>query len=498
MTVPPLPPDTLLAADQSGRPRYQLVECIASTGFGNTYRARANQLSADIALKEFAPPGLATRSPGSPEIVVQPAAKPEFVRAMSAFIREGKTLSRLHHPNIVRAIDCWRENGTAYLATEWIQQPRMLTNSACTALPADERRQILRTLLEALTYIHGEGLLHLDIKSANVLLDHTNRPRILDFGIARADDQLTNETIHAFFTPGWAPPEQMDATTIGRVGPWSDIYSWGMLAIEVLIGFPLGQPPMATTRSIGTDPLGDVSKRLLLQGVPRPWAMALQKCISLNPEHRFGSVAELTARLDARVSPDSLVPTKRVRLCDGCGWANPEHASYCTECGLTLTSEVRSLNVSKTPSTRRRAIAWAIDSVLLVALFIGLARAIVPMFITPGERYEEPTDTESLWIGIGVLVTFQALMVVYDTLGGKLLGGSPGKLIVKLRVLSATWEKPSMRRIFVRALSRAAFLFPPFFLMYGFIWLNPRRRALHDSLAGTCVAELSEFSMREA
>ncbi|MHB2019797.1 MAG: serine/threonine protein kinase [Candidatus Xenobia bacterium] len=137
------------------------------------------------------------------------------------FSREVNILRRLQHPNIVKLLDWGQEQGRSYIVTEWIEGKPLEGEY-------DEEgfRQLFVPLLQATWYAHQLGVLHLDIKPENVLVDESGRPHLLDFGIAR----LGSAGGAASGTPGWMAPEQQ----IGRADARSDQYALGRLGLAML------------------------------------------------------------------------------------------------------------------------------------------------------------------------------------------------------------------------------------------------------------------------
>jgi len=122
--------------------------------------------------------------------------------------------------------------------------------------PPAEARKLLGQMAAALAHAHGRGVLHLDVKPSNVLVDNAGLAKLVDFGLARllADDSCGGWD----GTPRYMPPEQLAA---GATGPAADWYAWGCLAAELLSGRPLFDDgdlvALATAKSSGSPPLGD-------------------------------------------------------------------------------------------------------------------------------------------------------------------------------------------------------------------------------------------------
>jgi len=152
------------------------------------------------------------------------------------FRRERQILANLRHPAIARLIDGGEiEGGQLWFAMEPVFGERIDDYVRSRELPLDERLALFESVCEAVAYAHRRQLVHRDIKPANVLVDEMGKPRLLDFGIATADDER-DEGDRAM-TPSYASPEQCSG---GVVTFASDIYQLGaILALLVANGTPM-------------------------------------------------------------------------------------------------------------------------------------------------------------------------------------------------------------------------------------------------------------------
>lgn len=159
--------------------------------------------------------------------------------ARARFARERELLARLNHPNIAKLIDGGElTNATPYLVMEfvdgialsqWVEnrQPSLIV-----------RLEMFRALCDAVHHAHQHLIVHRDLKPANVLIDADNRPKLLDFGIARLVDQSIGEhaTTQRLMTLAYASPEQLRG---GMATTASDVHGLGLLLYELLVGEPM-------------------------------------------------------------------------------------------------------------------------------------------------------------------------------------------------------------------------------------------------------------------
>jgi serine/threonine protein kinase len=268
-------------------------------GFGITYLARDSNLQLPVAIKEYYPSDLATRGPD--QVVRVRSSTDEqlgqYEWGLERFLDEARALATFRHPNIVRVLRYFRENGTAYIVMEyesglplkrWVPQNTPLTQKALMS--------IVLPLLDGLESVHASGFLHRDIKPDNIYVRADGTPVLLDFGAARrvsANKDLTN-----IISPGFAPFEQYHSQ--GNQGPWTDIYSMG----AVMYWMTTGRKPVESAARVKQDTMlpatslaeAPVFGETLLQAID--WA--------LNPDEgkRPQNVAVFRAAIQGAEKPD--------------------------------------------------------------------------------------------------------------------------------------------------------------------------------------------------
>jgi serine/threonine protein kinase len=238
--------------------RYELLERIGAGGFGEVFRARQASTGQVVAVKLLRPDLLAhSPDPGS-------------LRAR--FRRETSLVARLNHQHIVRLIDAGEaHDGRLYAVFEFVEgQTLAALLRDHGALKAARAWLVMLQVLEGLASAHSQGIVHRDLKPDNIMLRPTRsglpHALILDFGVATLKGSARGEagfqTLTAADampgTPAYMAPEQVLAPE--KVGPWSDIYAWGLIFIECLTG----------TRAVSGDSAGAV---MLAQAAPTPVAV---------------------------------------------------------------------------------------------------------------------------------------------------------------------------------------------------------------------------------
>jgi serine/threonine protein kinase len=205
---------------------YRILRVLAAGGFSFVYLAH-DPNEQPVAIKEYLPSAVALRVNGAAQPQVAEENVALFSAGMKCFFEEAGALARLSHPNVMRVLDFFRANETAYLVMRY-ERGRAL-NEHITGLsgPVEELwiRNTFAQLLDGLREVHTAKLLHLDIKPANVYLRDDGTPLLIDFGAARQVLSAEGVKLPPLYTPGFAAPEMHGQRQL--LGPWSDIYSVG-------------------------------------------------------------------------------------------------------------------------------------------------------------------------------------------------------------------------------------------------------------------------------
>ena len=185
--------------------RYQILGEIGAGGFATVYRAHDPTLDRVVALK----------------VLHAHLARDPSIR--DRFIREGRSLARLHHPNLVQVYDAGESEGQVYLAMQFIPGQSLAEVSRGRVLSLAELAPVVVQVASALDEIHAAGLVHRDVKPANILVTEAGRAVLLDLGIARDVNNVTATASSLIVgTPGYLATEQVDRNL--SIGPHNDVY----------------------------------------------------------------------------------------------------------------------------------------------------------------------------------------------------------------------------------------------------------------------------------
>jgi hypothetical protein len=273
---------------------YELLDEIGRGGMGVVYRARQLSLDRDVAIKFIA------------DWFADPSA-------VARFLAEARAAARLMHPNIVPVHEVGSVDGMHYFSMPLIRGRSLASLLDAGTLPPADAIALLLKLCEAIDYAHRLGLLHLDLKPANVLIDAREEPLIADFGLARHMDANGGvDAQEVSGTPAFMAPEQILIKQY-RLTPATDIYALGAILYRCLTGVSPhgeGNPDDVIRRAAA----GRIRPPCELDPkIPRDLDAICMKCLELQPSDRYASAAQLAD--DLRRTRDGLpVSVRRVGL----------------------------------------------------------------------------------------------------------------------------------------------------------------------------------------
>ena len=293
---------------------YVIGSVIGKGGFGITYLAVDTNLDQRVAIKEFLPVELATRSNDSHVHPVSEDHSDTYGWGLNRFVTEARTLAKFRHPNVVRVMSVFEANSTAYMVMEYERGESLEALFKAKKLSGEAKlRALVMPLLDGLKVVHEAGFIHRDIKPDNIYVRENGTPVLLDFGSARQAIGVATRTLTALVTPGYAPFEQYDSSKAGeqKQGPWTDIYSLGALLYRAVTG---SGPPDAMGRVNavmgGTDILRPTSE--IASGDYSPgFLSAIDWALEFLPENRPQSIDEWRMVLAGRGTrpPPLVIPT---------------------------------------------------------------------------------------------------------------------------------------------------------------------------------------------
>lgn len=273
----PPPPDRLAEL----LPAYEVIRLIGRGGMGAVYEALQKSLRRKVAIK-----------------ILPGGGGDDELHFAERFRHEAFAMARLNHPGIVNVFDAGEtQDGLLYFVMELVEG-RDLAHELETRghLPEAETLSIVTQVAEALAYAHGNGIVHRDMKPANLLLDARGRVKVADFGLAKLEEAerswLLTRTGTTMGTPDYIAPELRKA---GRVADArADLFSLGVMAYQMLTGeLPRGMFQLPSE---------------CVPGLDERWDRFVCRALEPKPEDRYQSAAELLQDLGGESPPVESVP----------------------------------------------------------------------------------------------------------------------------------------------------------------------------------------------
>jgi serine/threonine protein kinase len=290
--------------------KYRVDEVVGEGGFGVVYAAHHLGFDEAIAIKCLKLDDAI------------PSAKRELF--LKGFIAEGRILYRLsqRNPHIVRAIDVGAATSptgvwTPYLVLEWVRGRTLAEDIDVRARAGlggrsiAEALQLLDPVADALDAAHAEGIVHRDVKPANLLVAEVkggHTVKVVDFGVAKVISQAGDVgmvtapgTLVRAFSPFYAAPEQFDPR-FGSTGPWTDVFALALVYVETVLGRRAFEGESITQFYIrATDPTRRPTLRTLGVATPDEMERTLQRAFAVDPRNRFKRAGEFWQALGAAV-----------------------------------------------------------------------------------------------------------------------------------------------------------------------------------------------------
>ena len=268
---------------------YEILAPIGAGGMGEVYKARDERLKRDVAIKV---------------LPAELAADPE---RRTRFEREARAASALSHPNILTIYDIGAANQTVYIAMELIEGGTLKDLTASGPVPTRKLLELATQIAEGLSAAHAAGIVHRDLKPANVMISKHGYAKILDFGLAKLVTPESAEVSGLQTMAGDGTRPGMVMGTVGYMSPEqasgrptdfrSDQFSFGSILYEMATGkraFERGTTAETLTAIIREEP-EPVSQ--LNARIPAPVRWIVERCLTKDPEDRYGTTKDLARDL---------------------------------------------------------------------------------------------------------------------------------------------------------------------------------------------------------
>ena len=278
--------------------RYEILHPLGQGGMGTVYRGRDRVLGDRVAVKV---------------LKTALSRRPEMIRRFGSEMGLAK---KVRHPNVCRIYAAGEDEGRLYLAMELIEGTdlRSLLRMRKEGLPPEQAFELAVQLAGGLQALHDAGIVHRDVKAANVILDKKGRPRLMDFDFSKRHDAGATDTAtitgHIVGSPEYMSPE---CARGDQVDFRSDVYSLGVVVFEMFTGdVPFrGDSPLATILKHLSEPPPLEGPRA--KGVPQSLLPVLHKALAKSPAERYSTAGGFAMALGlARAAFGQLAPPPRV------------------------------------------------------------------------------------------------------------------------------------------------------------------------------------------
>jgi len=262
--------------------RYRVTGELGRGAMGSVYRAMDPLIEREVAVK--------TLQANAPEN--------DLLNARGRFLREAKSAGRLNHPNIVTIFDVGEQDGVAYIAME-VLEGRTLREilREREPLPAATIADIVAQVADGLDHAHDLGIVHRDVKPANIVVGTGGRAKLTDFGVAYIPLSSLTQTGTALGSPRYMSPEQVTGQPID---PRSDIFSLGVVLYEMLVGVtPFAPPGDNSVYSVMNRIAGEAHRPVtdIDPGIPAAFDRILDRALAKATEERYPRAADMASEL---------------------------------------------------------------------------------------------------------------------------------------------------------------------------------------------------------
>jgi eukaryotic-like serine/threonine-protein kinase len=391
--------------------RYKIVEQLGQGGMATVYKAFDTRLERDVAIKVI------RREAFSQEVLDS---------VLKRFEREAKTLAKLTHPNIVPVIDYGEFEGSPYLVMPFLPGGT-LKGKMGTPMSYRAAARLLAPVADALAYAHQEGIVHRDVKPANILITSGGQPMLSDFGITKLLEGENNQSLTGtgvgIGTPEYMAPEQSLGNEVdGR----ADEYSLGIVFYELITGHKPFQAdtPMAVLLKQVNDPLP--APRQFVPDLPEKVEQVLYKSLAKNPLDRYQTTGQVASALEALMSPSAetgeALQAAPPQILD----AKDEYQTGTATVDVLEAAKKRDSAVPAAPGIPEPK--WMQPPALPI-MEIGKTVTIAPPQLVPGTLPGAPPARPFPWVWVGVIGIVGLLVMLVIGLSFYLSGNTGGDLL---------------------------------------------------------------------
>ncbi len=343
---------------------YRVVEQVGLGGMATVYKAYQPSMERYVALKIL------------PQHYARDAS---FVQR---FIREARTIANLEHRNILPVYDFGEQDGVTYLAMRFLEGGTLKDILQLGRLTLSDASELLSQIAAALDYAHRQGVIHRDVKPANIMVDNEGWAYLTDFGIAKALEGTSDLTQGAIGTPAYMAPEQ----SMGQgVDARTDIYALGIILYEMVTGrVPYeADTPMAVALAHVHSPLP--MPREIDPNIPEPIEQVILKAVAKEPADRYQTAGEFATALREAIN-EAEVDASQTHIQ---ALANKARESFVSQSQQITQDDFAPIHPSTQPAPQPdRPKRWPLMVGILAAIVIigGIIAALFLTGVLPGKQ----------------------------------------------------------------------------------------------------------------
>ena len=285
--------------------KYRIISHLSSGGFGKTYLAEYGSRNTKVAIKEFFMTMANQREADGVTVSVDWTKEnaSAFGSQLAKFKKEYERLRLINNVHVVKVHECFEENGTAYYVMDFVKGDDLMGRLKQRGTPYAEKTVLgyLKQILDGLAAIHSAGLLHLDIKPSNIMVDAHGYVKLIDLGASKDYMRGVGATVLTGLarTDRYAPPEQIDGS-YDKLGPWTDFYALG-----ATIYYLLTCNEIPTWTELNEDKSNDKRNSLSMSDISEETKRLVVWLMNTDREKRPRSVSEILTKLSAKKTTSS-------------------------------------------------------------------------------------------------------------------------------------------------------------------------------------------------
>ena len=285
--------------------KYRIISHLSSGGFGKTYLAEYGSRNTKVAIKEFFMTMANQREADGVTVSVDWTKEnaSAFGSQLAKFKKEYERLRLINNVHVVKVHECFEEKGTAYYVMDYVEGDDLKGRLKQRRTPYAEKTVLgyLKQILDGLAAIHSAGLLHLDIKPSNIMVDAHGHVKLIDLGASKDYMRGVGATVLTGLarTDRYAPPEQIDGS-YDKLGPWTDFYALG-----ATIYYLLTCNEIPTWTELNEDKSSDKWNALPMPGISEETKRLVVWLMNTDREKRPRSVSEILTRMNSKKTAGS-------------------------------------------------------------------------------------------------------------------------------------------------------------------------------------------------